>query len=280
MDNMTLIDFALSLLINVIAYLLVPTILVISRKKYKASTINKIVVINGMVVVAIFSAIKDEPAIGGFALWTAVAYWLLKKKCLLIPQNQSTPPKTSHSISPLKHEQKKHSNQIYGSDIALHKEEVKNEEPIVEQVVPPAPKKGDKPTPPKWMIVYHICLLLLVCFLAITNAIQYDRTLDYAAYIQTQQEDYNKLQEAYDELTENYKKMKDNNLDLNNELYKYKYQYQDKLDFMDEYVVFIEDDGTDWYHKYDCNRFKGNSFWALNTNAAIVDGYTPCPHCH
>lgn len=169
---------------------------------------------------------------------------------------------------------------IYGSDIALHKEEAKIEEPIVEQVVQPAPRKGEKKTPPKWMIVYHICLLLLVCFLAITNAIQYDRTLDYTAYIQTQQEEYDRLSESYETLNKNYQKIKDNNLELFLELNDYKNKYQDKLDFMDEYVVFIEDDGTDWYHKYDCSRFKGNYFWALNVDAAIVDGYTPCRYCH
>ena len=52
------------------------------------------------------------------------------------------------------------------------------------------------------------------------------------------------------------------------------------IDFIDEYVVFVEDDGTDLYHKYDCHRFKKASFWAYNTEAAIESGYRECPYCH
>lgn len=52
-----------------------------------------------------------------------------------------------------------------------------------------------------------------------------------------------------------------------------------KLDFFDEYVVFVEDDGTNLYHKYDCYRFKGDYFWAYNTDQAIDIGYEPCPRC-
>ena len=51
-------------------------------------------------------------------------------------------------------------------------------------------------------------------------------------------------------------------------------------DFIDDYVVFIEDDGTDLYHKYKCYKFKGESFWVLNINAAKEDGYKACPNCH
>jgi hypothetical protein len=50
--------------------------------------------------------------------------------------------------------------------------------------------------------------------------------------------------------------------------------------FVDDYVVFIEDDGTDLYHKFDCYKFKGENFWVLNTEAAIVRDYTACPYCH
>lgn len=281
MEDITFLDVALSLIITVFLYLLFPVILVIRGKKYKASTINKIVIINGMVVVAIFSAIKGEPGTGGFVLWTAVAYWLLKKKCLLVQPTQQTAPKTSYSISPLKPEQNKHSNQIYGSDIALQKEEQQETppQPVVEQVVE-QPKKEKKPTPPKWMVVYHICLLIFVCFLAITNIYQYEKSIDYSEYILMQQEEYNSLSENYEKLSEGYEKMKDNNLELTQELHKYKYQNWEKLNFMDECVAIIEDDGTDWYHKYECERFKGNGFWVYTDIGAKERGYSPCPYCH
>lgn len=53
---------------------------------------------------------------------------------------------------------------------------------------------------------------------------------------------------------------------------------QDKLEFFDDYVVFVEDDDTDYYHKYDCSNFAGESFWAFNL-AAAEDDYYPCPQC-
>jgi len=56
--------------------------------------------------------------------------------------------------------------------------------------------------------------------------------------------------------------------------------YEDLVDFVDDYVVFIEDDGTNLYHKYECYKFKGNSFWVYNTEMAIANGYNKCTLCH
>lgn len=52
-----------------------------------------------------------------------------------------------------------------------------------------------------------------------------------------------------------------------------------KLDFFDEHIVFVEDDDTNLYHKYDCYRFTGDYFWAYNTELAISIGYQPCSIC-
>lgn len=51
-------------------------------------------------------------------------------------------------------------------------------------------------------------------------------------------------------------------------------------DFIDDYVVFVEDDGTELYHKYECERFVGNEFWVYNFDAAQDEGYRACPVCH
>lgn len=51
-------------------------------------------------------------------------------------------------------------------------------------------------------------------------------------------------------------------------------------DFVDKYVVFIEDDGSNVYHKFECYRFKREQFYVLNIEWAEVDGYTPCDRCH
>ena len=52
-----------------------------------------------------------------------------------------------------------------------------------------------------------------------------------------------------------------------------------KLRFMDSYVVFIEDDGTGNYHRYDCGKFSKKNFWAYSRKLAERQGYTPCAQC-
>jgi hypothetical protein len=53
----------------------------------------------------------------------------------------------------------------------------------------------------------------------------------------------------------------------------------EKLDFFDNYVALVVDDGTGWYHKYECYRFSGEDFWAYNIDQAKNLGYEPCPVC-
>lgn len=65
------------------------------------------------------------------------------------------------------------------------------------------------------------------------------------------------------------------NLELQQELR----QDREKIDFLDEYIVMIEDDNTNWYHKYECYRFRGKRYWAYNIEAAEAQGYEPCPEC-
>lgn len=55
--------------------------------------------------------------------------------------------------------------------------------------------------------------------------------------------------------------------------------YREKADFMDSYVVFVEDDGTGYYHTYSCRNFLRSKFWAYSRRLAESNGYTPCPVC-
>lgn len=55
--------------------------------------------------------------------------------------------------------------------------------------------------------------------------------------------------------------------------------FQKKAAFMDAYVVFVENDGTGWYHMYDCPHFAQKSFWAYSRKLAEKNRYTPCPYC-
>ena len=57
-------------------------------------------------------------------------------------------------------------------------------------------------------------------------------------------------------------------------------ELQEQVDFMDKFLVIVLDDGSDYYHTYDCYEKYGGSFWAYNINAAESKGYTPCPDCY
>ena len=63
---------------------------------------------------------------------------------------------------------------------------------------------------------------------------------------------------------------------------RYEVLYNDlaeKIYFYEQYVVVVEDDGTNLYHRYGCSHFKGEYFWAYNVEAAIDQGYAPCAKC-
>lgn len=55
--------------------------------------------------------------------------------------------------------------------------------------------------------------------------------------------------------------------------------YVEKANFMDDYVVFVEDDGTGLYHSYECERFTKSKFWAYSRRLAEANGYKPCSLC-
>lgn len=78
------------------------------------------------------------------------------------------------------------------------------------------------------------------------------------------------------ELTNNNKELNQEITDLSNDLD----ACEAKLAFYDEAVVFVEDDGTNLYHKYECDRFIGSSFWAYNIENAEYKGYEPCDLCY
>ena len=83
-------------------------------------------------------------------------------------------------------------------------------------------------------------------------------------------------------LREEYEGMRNENLDLTLEKVRLQNIIGDnaeKIAFIDDYVVVVEDDGTNLYHKYGCPKFLGKSFWAFNTEAAESEGYKPCSFC-
>lgn len=96
------------------------------------------------------------------------------------------------------------------------------------------------------------------------------------------QESVEALTEENETLTEERDALQEENETLTEErdtLKKTQTQLQEKTSFMDSYVVFVEDDKTSLYHKYDCASFKKKSFWAYSRKLAENYGYKPCPKC-
>lgn len=83
------------------------------------------------------------------------------------------------------------------------------------------------------------------------------------------------LQEEINELKADIADLKVTKSTLQNQVR----EYASEIDFYDEFVVFVEDDGTNLYHNYDCYKFKAESFWAFNIDAAKDEGYDPCSLC-
>ena len=107
----------LNITITAVAYLFIPIILCLTKKQFTLSKIKKITIINGISIWLIFAIININAGGNGVSatvfLWSAVAYCLLKKKCLihsdntndsnpdvLIPDNSTTtiPPLETKNI--------------------------------------------------------------------------------------------------------------------------------------------------------------------------------------
>ena len=84
------------------------------------------------------------------------------------------------------------------------------------------------------------------------------------------------LQDRYDLLVDNYRRGDNDNSGPDTSLY---LAYKKKADFLDNYIVFIQDDNTNYFHTYDCNKFTSSTFWAYNRALAKSHGYHACPSC-
>lgn len=73
-------------------------------------------------------------------------------------------------------------------------------------------------------------------------------------------DDYYGISYQYDILKKDYDRIKDENV------------------FYSSYIVFC-DDASIYYHKYDCNIWDRNYFYAFNKEGAEHQGYYPCPNC-
>lgn len=109
-------------------------------------------------------------------------------------------------------------------------------------------------------VLVVILVLLLICSLS-ANVLLYMVCDDFSS--------------EKSELTEKLDAIQAENEVLSQELKDSNKQFNE----INRLVVFVEDDGTNLYHKFECEKFVGNSFWAYNIDAAIEKGYEPCSLC-
>lgn len=103
---------------------------------------------------------------------------------------------------------------------------------------------------------------------------QYDMTTQQAA-LERMTEEYEALKMENEALEQSVQTL----TQTNEELASSNKFFVSKSKFMDSYVVFVENDGTGHYHKYDCEDFAQTSFWAYSRKLAESNGYTACPNC-
>lgn len=100
------------------------------------------------------------------------------------------------------------------------------------------------------VIVLSVVLVASVIF----NIVQHNK-IDYLY------RNENNLKDRVTKLEEKNSDLKAEVSDLEGEIW----DNASKIDFFDEHVVFVEDDGTNKYHKYECDKFVSEYFWAYNT---------------
>ncbi len=119
--------------------------------------------------------------------------------------------------------------------------------------------------------VFGICLIvILTMYLYLkTNSVskdKYDSTLSRINYLESDLNSKNRKISSLESDSNNYKNL------LNGKTY---YYVKDKLEFMDENIVFEIKGFGNYYYSYDCMMDKVNGYyeyWAYNKEAAIDEG--------
>ncbi len=95
------------------------------------------------------------------------------------------------------------------------------------------------------------------------------------SYLRTREE-LKLSQEENTRLTEELSRAQESIRDLESRLE----LLREKTEFFDTYIVFLQEDGTDYFHSFDCEKFIRHSYRAYNKQQALALGYLPCPNCH
>lgn len=128
-------------------------------------------------------------------------------------------------------------------------------------------------------IVLAVLFLALSCSFACSFLFLHDtpkkqsqnNTANGSTYTVSDDEDY---EAKYYEAQEKLDTAQETISDLRKEIY----DSAERLDFYDSFIVFC-DDNSNYYHKYDCDKWDNESFYAYNIENAEAQGYKPCPDC-
>lgn len=114
---------------------------------------------------------------------------------------------------------------------------------------------------------------LILCIIALIGSIIgniYQSNLNQSLTL-----DVINLQNDYSETIEFKNRYKSSLYDLKNSYSEMIKEYN----FYHNYAVIVFENDP-YYHTYDCDHVDDNSFWIYNVEAAISEGYQPCPYCN
>lgn len=309
------LDLVVSFALTVFGYLSIPMILSILGKKYEIKKIKRINTLNCVVVWILFRVLQitlTGEATSGAAvfLWGAVGQWILKKNCLEESKIESS--RFSDNLSQTSNihvcvsngneiPQKYGRNEVPLSDLALKQDttmrdtglgelkernvkQTQQENNMVERKFAKYCSRCGEPIDPttkqclgcgkqyfkgiSWKKVLCALLTLMLISSLVLNVVFYITCKEIVL-------ENSELISENEALTKTSSKIQKENESLEKEL---RLSYK-QFDNINELVVFVEDDGTRLYHKFLCEKFKGESFWAFNIDAAEGKGYKPCTLC-
>ena len=269
--GMLLTSMVISFILTIFAYLFVPIILALQGKIYEVKKLRKIIIINCAVVWILFRMLQaflgDDITSGGAVfLWGPVGYWILKKHCL--KHTAKSPGVESEQVF----ENSNKKTNTRQSPFPRHCSRCGH---VIDQVTKKCTGCGKQYF--KFFAMQTFLIAMDILFIAsfTMNIVFYLSNDEMKNTISNLENSNAALASANKKLSDNILELKEENTNLQSKILR----YTDEIEFYDECVVFIEDDGTKYYHNYDCRKFIGESFWAYNTEAAQSKGYKPCPDC-
>lgn len=226
-----------------------------------------------------------------FGIATAISKKINKNKKISLAEfdaplqlQQSTRDTVPNISSITDLNRKKEYGQFYGEDMMLQKSDPDslNNEEYFEHLERAMPKEGYSTsntlanTNSRKLTLSTCILLILVIVLAFL--------LFYTCVFSNNSSELKELEEKYSSLKQDYSELKDIKSELvaEKQLLESKiYKLEDELSYYD-CVVFVLDDGTRKYHKYDCDIFQkyAGDLWVYIDNGAENNGYYACPECH